>query len=134
MGMWTLDELVDRARAALAAEYPGAPNGRVRELPDRRSIRWYTQTGLVEGDVRGVRLGRRDDAGLVHAVELDARRGGRGLVRPGQGGRDGTARARADRDPGRADAQAAQERPPVGAQNALRTSPMAAIGARSSSS
>src|SRR3954464_14192690 len=46
--MWTLDELVDRARAALAAEYPGAPNGRVRDLPDRRSIRWYTQTGLVD--------------------------------------------------------------------------------------
>jgi DNA-binding transcriptional MerR regulator len=38
---WTLDELVDPA-------YPGAPNGRVRELPDRRVVRWYTTTGLVD--------------------------------------------------------------------------------------
>jgi hypothetical protein len=46
-GVWTMDELVERVRRALAAEYPGAPNGRVRDLPDRRAIRWYTTTGLV---------------------------------------------------------------------------------------
>ena len=47
--MWTLDELVERVRAALAeAEYPGAPNGRVRDVPDRRAIRWYATTGLVD--------------------------------------------------------------------------------------
>lgn len=48
MGMWTMDELVERVRLALAGEYPGAPNGRVRDLPDRRAIRWYTTTGLVD--------------------------------------------------------------------------------------
>src|SRR5262249_46393323 len=48
-GMWTLDELVDRVRAALAeVEYPGAPNGRVRDVPDRRAVRWYATTGLVD--------------------------------------------------------------------------------------
>lgn len=47
-GVWTLDELVQRVSAALAAEYSGAPNGRVRDIPDRRAIRWYATTGLVD--------------------------------------------------------------------------------------
>ncbi|WP_127503621.1 MerR family transcriptional regulator [Actinoplanes solisilvae] len=46
--MWTLDELVERVRKALEAEYPGAPNGRVRDVPDRRAIRWYSTIGLVD--------------------------------------------------------------------------------------
>jgi DNA-binding transcriptional MerR regulator len=46
---WTLDELVVRVSAALgAADYPGAPNGRVREVPDRRAVRWYTTIGLLD--------------------------------------------------------------------------------------
>jgi hypothetical protein len=46
---WTLDELVRRVAVGLAdPAYPGAPNGRVRELPDRRVVRWYTTTGLVD--------------------------------------------------------------------------------------
>jgi len=46
---WTLDELVRRVAVALAdPAYPGAPNGRVRELPNRRVVRWYTTTGLVD--------------------------------------------------------------------------------------
>ncbi len=46
---WTLDELVRRVAVGLAdPAYPGAPNGRVRELPDRRAVRWYTTTGLVD--------------------------------------------------------------------------------------
>lgn len=46
--MWTLDELVERVRGALAAGYPGAPNNRVRDVPDRRAVRWYTTLGLVD--------------------------------------------------------------------------------------
>jgi hypothetical protein len=46
---WTLDELVRRVADTLAdPAYPGAPNGRVRDLPDRRAVRWYTTTGLVD--------------------------------------------------------------------------------------
>lgn len=46
---WTLDELVRRVAVGLAdPAYPGAPNGRVREFPDRRVVRWYTTTGLVD--------------------------------------------------------------------------------------
>jgi DNA-binding transcriptional MerR regulator len=68
--MWTLDELVERARAALAAEYSGAPNGRVRDLPDRRSIRWYAQTGLVDRPA-GMR-GRTALYGPRHLLQLVA--------------------------------------------------------------
>jgi DNA-binding transcriptional MerR regulator len=46
--MWTLDELVDRVGRALAADYSGAPNGRVRDVPDRRAIRWYKTIGLID--------------------------------------------------------------------------------------
>ncbi|MDT5139217.1 MAG: hypothetical protein QOD58_3479 [Mycobacterium sp.] len=46
---WTLDELVGRIAAALATPaYPGAPNGRVRDLPDRRAVRWYATAGIVD--------------------------------------------------------------------------------------
>jgi hypothetical protein len=44
-----MDELVRRAAAALAGPaYPGSPNGRVRDVPDRRTVRWYVTIGLVD--------------------------------------------------------------------------------------
>jgi len=47
--LWTQEELVRRVAAALAGPaYSGAPNGRVREVPDRRTVRWYTTIGLVD--------------------------------------------------------------------------------------
>src|SRR3954468_7273726 len=69
-GMWTLDELVERVGLALAAEYTGAPNGRVRDLPDRRAIRWYTTTGLVDRSL-GMR-GRIALYGPRHLLQLVA--------------------------------------------------------------
>ena len=48
MGGWTLDELVAEAAAALAVGYDGQVSGRVRELPDRRAVRYYTTLGLVD--------------------------------------------------------------------------------------
>jgi hypothetical protein len=68
--MWTLDELVERVGLALAAEYSGAPNGRVRDLPDRRAIRWYTTTGLVDRPI-GMR-GRIALYGPRHLLQLVA--------------------------------------------------------------
>ncbi|WP_233624292.1 MerR family transcriptional regulator [Actinoplanes sp. ATCC 53533] len=65
-----MDELVDRVRQALAAEYPGAPNGRVRDVPDRRAIRWYTTTGLVDRPA-GMR-GRTALYGPRHLLQLVA--------------------------------------------------------------
>jgi DNA-binding transcriptional MerR regulator len=43
-----MDELVEKVRQALAAEYSGADDGRIRDVPDRRAIRWYTTIGLVD--------------------------------------------------------------------------------------
>ena len=65
-----MDELVERVRRALAAEYPGAPNGRVREAPDRRAIRWYTTTGLVDRPL-GMR-GRTALYGPRHLLQIVA--------------------------------------------------------------
>jgi hypothetical protein len=69
-GVWTMDELVERVRRALAAEYPGAPNGRVRDVPDRRAIRWYTTTGLVDRPL-GMR-GRTALYGPRHLLQIVA--------------------------------------------------------------
>ena len=45
---WNLDELAERVDAALAVDYRGQPSGRVRAVPDRRAIRWYTTIGLID--------------------------------------------------------------------------------------
>ncbi|MFC0438259.1 MerR family transcriptional regulator [Kutzneria buriramensis] len=47
-GLWTIDELSAGVAEALTADYPGQANGRVREVPDRRTIRWYTTIGLLD--------------------------------------------------------------------------------------
>ncbi|MEU4237673.1 MerR family transcriptional regulator [Actinoplanes sp. NPDC026619] len=65
-----MDELVERVRQALEAEYPGAPNGRVRDVPDRRAIRWYTTIGLVDRPL-GMR-GRTALYGPRHLQQLVA--------------------------------------------------------------
>lgn len=67
---WTLDELVGRVCAALAgAAYPGSPNGRVRDLPDRRAVRWYATTGLVD---RPVMQGRNAIYRTRHLLQIVA--------------------------------------------------------------
>jgi DNA-binding transcriptional MerR regulator len=67
---WTLGELVRRVTAGLAdPAYPGAPNGRVRGLPDRRVVRWYTTTGLVD---RPTMQGRTALYGPRHLLQVVA--------------------------------------------------------------
>jgi DNA-binding transcriptional MerR regulator len=67
---WTLDELVRRVAAALAGPaYPGAPNGRVREVPDRRVVRWYTTIGLVD---RPAMQGRTALYDIRHLLQIVA--------------------------------------------------------------
>jgi len=46
--LWTLEQLSDRVADLLADGYQGQQNGRVRELPNGRTIRWYTTIGLVD--------------------------------------------------------------------------------------
>jgi DNA-binding transcriptional MerR regulator len=45
---WTLDELVARVAQALAADGVRAPNGRIRDVPDARALRWYATIGLLD--------------------------------------------------------------------------------------
>src|SRR5262249_47377577 len=48
-GVWTIEELGERAAGALAgAGYAGVPSGRVRDVPDPRTIRYYTTLGLLD--------------------------------------------------------------------------------------
>jgi hypothetical protein len=68
---WILDDLVARVDVALtAAGYPGAPNGRVRDVPDRRAIRWYTTIGLL--DRPAAMRGRTALYGPRHLTQLVA--------------------------------------------------------------
>jgi DNA-binding transcriptional MerR regulator len=52
---WTIEELRAAVASALASGYGGPPNGRVREVPDQRTIRYYTTLGLIDraAEMRG---------------------------------------------------------------------------------
>jgi MerR HTH family regulatory protein len=67
---WTLDELAERVDAALAVDYAGPPSGRVRAVPDRRAIRWYTTIGLIDRPV--AHRGRTALYGPRHLLQLVA--------------------------------------------------------------
>jgi hypothetical protein len=67
---WTLDELAERVDAALAVDYHGQPSGRVRDVPDRRAIRWYTTIGLIDRPV--AHQGRTALYGPRHLLQLVA--------------------------------------------------------------
>ena len=67
---WTLDELTERVDAALAVGYDGQPSGRVRDVPDRRAIRWYTTIGLI--DRPAAHRGRTAMYGPRHLLQLVA--------------------------------------------------------------
>ena len=65
-----LDELAERVDAALAVDYHGQPSGRVRAVPDRRAIRWYTTIGLIDRPV--AYRGRTALYGPRHLLQLVA--------------------------------------------------------------
>ena len=67
---WTLDELAERVDAALTVDYPGQSSGRVRAVPDRRAIRWYTTIGLIDRPV--AHRGRTALYGPRHLLQLVA--------------------------------------------------------------
>ncbi|MFL6115040.1 MAG: MerR family transcriptional regulator [Catenulispora sp.] len=75
--VWTIDRLARLAAAALSAESVAAqPNGRIREVPDVRTIRWYTSIGLLDRPAamrgRTALYGRRHLAQLVAIKRLQA--------------------------------------------------------------
>src|SRR5512132_2960074 len=67
---WTLDELAERVETALAVDYRGQTSGRVRAVPDRRAIRWYTTIGLIDRPV--AHRGRTALYGPRHLLQLVA--------------------------------------------------------------
>jgi DNA-binding transcriptional MerR regulator len=47
--LWTIDELSERVAEVLrGSSYDGVPSGRVRDVPDLRTIRYYTTLGLLD--------------------------------------------------------------------------------------
>lgn len=66
----TLDKLAELVGDALAIDYPGAPTGRVRDVPDQRVIRWYVTRGLVDRPVAN--RGRTALYGRRHLLQLVA--------------------------------------------------------------
>src|SRR5438046_8479073 len=75
--LWTLDDLGARVAIALAEDYDGQPSGRVRDVPDRRTIRYYTTLGLLNrpAEMRGrtALYGRRHLLQLVAIKRLQTR-------------------------------------------------------------
>ncbi|MGR6921650.1 MerR family transcriptional regulator [[Actinomadura] parvosata] len=73
---WTIGELAEHAARALRAGAPAPPNGRVRDVPGERLIRWYTTIGLVDPPLtrrgRIARYGRRHLLQLVAVKRLQA--------------------------------------------------------------
>ncbi len=73
---WTIEQLRDAVSAALEAGYDGPPNGRVRDVPDERTIRYYTTLGLIDRalEMRGrtALYGRRHLLQLVAIKKLQA--------------------------------------------------------------
>jgi DNA-binding transcriptional MerR regulator len=74
--LWTLDELGQQVEQALAVDYAGQPSGRVRDVPDRRTIRFYTTLGLIDRPAamrgRTALYGRRHLLQLVAVKRLQA--------------------------------------------------------------
>jgi DNA-binding transcriptional MerR regulator len=74
---WTIDELSTRLARALADGRSGQVNGRIRQIPDRRTIRYYTTIGLVDRPTamrgRTALYGPRHLLQLVAIKKLQAR-------------------------------------------------------------
>lgn len=69
--LWTIDELGERvAGVLLGPGYEGVPSGRVRDVPDLRTIRYYTTVGLL--DRPAAMRGRTALYGERHLLQLVA--------------------------------------------------------------
>ncbi len=70
MAGWTLDQLVARVAAALVGHAGPSGDRRVRQVPDRRAVRWYTTIGLLDRpEVRG-RTGWYGERHLLQLVAI----------------------------------------------------------------
>jgi len=68
---WTLDELVAEVAARLGETGVEQGSNRVRDVPDQRTVRYYTTLGLVDGpDVRGAKVGLYDERQLLQVLAI----------------------------------------------------------------
>jgi DNA-binding transcriptional MerR regulator len=53
--LWTIDELNEQVALALSVDYDGTASGRVRDVPDLRTIRYYSTIGVMDkpAEMRG---------------------------------------------------------------------------------
>jgi DNA-binding transcriptional MerR regulator len=68
--LWTIVELTARVERELAVGYAGAGSGRVRDIPDLRTIRYYTTLGLL--DRPALMRGRTALYGRRHLLQIVA--------------------------------------------------------------
>jgi DNA-binding transcriptional MerR regulator len=66
----TIEELSARVAEALSVDYEGVPSSRVRDVPDLRTIRYYTTLGLL--DRPAAMRGRTALYGSRHVLQLVA--------------------------------------------------------------
>ena len=69
-GELTLPELVEAVPELLASGYGGVRSGRIRDLPDARTVRWYQTLGMV--DRPAAFRGRTALYGSRHLLQLAA--------------------------------------------------------------
>jgi DNA-binding transcriptional MerR regulator len=67
---WTIEDLAAHVALALSIDYQGPGDGRVREVPDLRTIRYYTTLGLI--DRPAAMRGRTALYGPRHLLQLVA--------------------------------------------------------------
>src|SRR6266540_3036389 len=77
MARFTLQDLSALVERALSRDYAGQENGQIREIPDPRTIRYYTTLGLVDRPIalsgRTALYGRRHLLQIVAIKRLQAR-------------------------------------------------------------
>jgi DNA-binding transcriptional MerR regulator len=74
---WTIEDLAAQVALALSVNYEGLGDGRIRDVPDLRTIRYYTTLGLIDkpGAIRGrtALYGQRHLLQLVSIKRLQAK-------------------------------------------------------------
>jgi DNA-binding transcriptional MerR regulator len=68
--LWTIAELGALVARALAVDYAGQTNGQVRDVPDQRTIRYYTTLGLLDRPAQ--MRGRTALYGRRHLLQVTA--------------------------------------------------------------
>jgi DNA-binding transcriptional MerR regulator len=67
---WTIEALSEQVEAALAEDYSGQRNGQISEVPNQRTIRYYSTLGLLDRPV--AMKGRTALYGPRHLLQLVA--------------------------------------------------------------